>query len=269
MKQLLLIAACFNAITARAQMNCNAYTNDTARFRACQYYNHAASLQQGSRLCQLLLDSAIMACPTFAAAWREKSVPYLKRGDFATWRKWMDEAVRLEPRNYLFNRGWCMFKFLRDYTNALQDIMEYEQLTGGQHSTSTDGVYDSRVVKAICMRETGDVKGAIAVFQQYFTDKKTPGLYDYLHSGVTRMKANDLKGALQDFRKETTIYRELADTYFYIGLVQEQLGQSAAARQSFQKAKKLFTGEGFTMYDIYAGFTDQVYLLQIEEKLRH
>ena len=45
---------------------------------------------QGSMRSEASLDEAIQLCPDgLAYAYRQKSIPYLKRGDFVTWKKEM------------------------------------------------------------------------------------------------------------------------------------------------------------------------------------
>src|SRR5262245_41232077 len=122
---LLLFSQYINGI---AQTNCTLFTDSNCA-RACRLYNEADKFYQGTRICQLYLDSAIRLCPGYAEAWHEFSVPFLKRGDFFTWRKYMDKAVELKPRAWLGTHGWCRFKFLKDYEGALEDLKRYDTLT--------------------------------------------------------------------------------------------------------------------------------------------
>jgi len=85
-----------------AQYNCGTL-KDSSAIRACRLYDAADSLAQGSPKCEHYLDSAIAICPNFAPAWHERSVPYLKRGDFVTWRRYLDKAVALDS-SYLAYR---------------------------------------------------------------------------------------------------------------------------------------------------------------------
>src|SRR6478735_6979786 len=78
----------------RAQTNCRVFT-DSCHIKACLLYNAADTFAQGSRKSQQYYDSAIRICPDYAEAWRAISIPYLKRGDYYTWRKYLDKAVSL------------------------------------------------------------------------------------------------------------------------------------------------------------------------------
>src|SRR5258706_11553359 len=89
------------------QQNCNIYkwSNNEACFQACNLVD-ADKSPQGSRESQLLFDKALSMCPALDYVYREKAVPYLKRGDFITWKKLIDKAVELNPSAWLGVRGW-------------------------------------------------------------------------------------------------------------------------------------------------------------------
>ena len=95
--QYLLLPLLLHPLVNHAQINCNVYkwAGDTVCFRACQLYETAGYTWQGTRFSQMLYDSVIAICPSFDMAYMEKAVPYLKRGDFVTWRIWIDKAVAL------------------------------------------------------------------------------------------------------------------------------------------------------------------------------
>src|SRR5688572_16716596 len=156
-KTSLLLLLLATVLWSRSQTNCRVFT-DSCHIKACLIYNAADTFPQGSRESQRYYDSAIRTCPDYAEAWRAISIPYLKRGDFYTWRKYLDKAVDLKPRLFLGIRGWCLFKFLRDYEGALTDLRRFDTLTGFHPSYSGDGNYHLYNVMAICHRELGNFK---------------------------------------------------------------------------------------------------------------
>ncbi|RYE13733.1 MAG: hypothetical protein EOP45_20755, partial [Sphingobacteriaceae bacterium] len=121
MKIKLLLLNLFSGLIAKGQTNCNAY-KDQPHQLACQYYQEATKFNQGSKASQELFIASLKACPTFGPTLHEMSVPYLKRGDFFTWKTLMDQAVKSDPAAYLGDRGWCLFKFLKDYSNSLKGL---------------------------------------------------------------------------------------------------------------------------------------------------
>jgi tetratricopeptide (TPR) repeat protein len=254
-----------------AQPNCNVYSKDDPCFKACEIYNRAIEYVQGSFQQEKMLDSALLICPTFSHAWREKSVPYLKNGEFKRWKELMDKAVEYNPREYLNIRAWCRFQFLRDYQGTLNDIQKIREINA-LVGFSTDGDYDMRVVEALCYRELGNTEHALKLFHEYLTakeDKKesfSVGYYDYLHSGVTKLKAGLHDQAITDLKKQIEIYKELPDTYYYCGLAYLKLNDPTLADEYFAKADEFFR-KGYKRSDVYIESMDKVYHEDVKKYL--
>jgi len=259
-------------LTGRGQTNCSLFT-DSNKVKACRFYNLSDNYAQGTRACENILDSALYYWPGYAEAWHEKSVPYLKRGDFFTWRKYVDKAVALKPLEYLGVRAWCRFKFLHDYEGALNDLVKLDTLTQFNPGQSGDGSYDLHIVMALSERELGYYKKAFHYFSigidTVLRQKgiQWVGLYDYLHRAVMRMRVKDYAGALSDLAKQIDKYSKFAETYYYQGQVLVLTGHPVEARKAFEKSKRLFISEGYHLTDPYCEMPDAVYLEEIEEAL--
>ena len=268
------LAALFLSLSLQtyAQSNCSLFTEPN-QIKACKFYNSVDSLPQGTSMCEQALDSALYYWPGYAEAWHEKSVPYLKRGDFLTWRKYLDKAVSLKPLAFLGARGWCRFKFLRDYKGALRDLKTLDTLTSFNPGQSGDGSYNLYIVMALCAREQGRMTEAFHYFSlgiDSVVAHKGPewiGLYDYLHRAVTRMRVKDYRGALSDLDNQVKKYAGFAETYYYRGQVLLLMGQKAEAKVAFERSKTLFVSEGYHLTDPYCEMLDEVYLEDIEEAL--
>src|SRR4051812_11845421 len=128
MKKLLFVLVTISQQTC-SQPNCNVYKleNNPSCYEACLIATEAEA-GQGSKASQLQFDKAIELCPGFDYAYFEKSVPYLKRGDFISWKKLIDKAVELNPTGYLAYRGWCRYQFVRDYRGAIADLERLDSL---------------------------------------------------------------------------------------------------------------------------------------------
>jgi tetratricopeptide (TPR) repeat protein len=261
------------ALAGSAQTNCSLFT-DSNCIRACRLYKEADQFVQGSRQCQLYLDSATRLCPTYAEAWRELSVPYLKRGDFVNWRRYMDKAVALQPRAFLGVRGWCRFKFLRDYEGALEDLKRYDTLTAFYPGQSGDGVYQLYIVMALCERELGNHPQALHYFSMgidsLYKEKGIHwiGFFDYIHRAVTKIQLQDYTGALADLEKQNEKTDKYAEHWYYKGKALVRLGHKAAAMTCFKTAKRLFLTDGYHFKDDYCEMLDTVYLSDIEEAIK-
>lgn len=269
MKIKLLLLTLFSGLVVKGQTNCNAY-KDQPHQLACQHYQEAIGFNQGSKASQERFIASLKACPTFGPSLHEMSVPYLKRGDFFTWKALMDQAVKSDPAGYLADRGWCLFKFLKDYKNSLEDLQRLYKLTGGQPGYTGDGDYDLRILMALCERENGDNKSAIRLFNECILEhekQQTVGLYDYLHRGVTYLKMKDYPAAITNFNLQIKKYGKLADTYYYLGLTYSRLHQQKQANSYFKQAEELFIKTGYHRNDPYCESPDQVYLADIQQQL--
>lgn len=259
-------------LTSRGQTNCSLFT-DSNKIKACRLYNLSDNYAQGTRACEDILDSALYYWPEYAEAWHEKSVPYLKRGDFFTWRKYVDKAVALKPLEYLGVRAWCRFKFLRDYEGTLNDLVKLDTLTHFHPGQSGDGNYDLHIVMALSERELGHYKKASHYFSigidSMLRQKGAEwvGLYDYLHRAVMRMGLKDYSGALSDLENQINKYPKFAETYYYRGQILLRTGHAIDARKAFEKSKRLFISEGYHFSDPYCEMLDAVYLEDINEAL--
>lgn len=267
----LFICCCLICLSGKSQLNCDIYTDSAANL-ACRLYNHAITFPQGSRSNQQFLDSAIRVYPALSEPWRAISVPYLKRGDFATWRKYLDKAVELQPLKTLDVRGWCRFKFLRDYEGALEDLKRYDTLSRFAHRHTGDGTYSLYVVMALCERELGNytaashyfAKGVDSIF--YTKGKDFIGLFDFLHRAVMKIRLKDYSGALADLEQEEKICKNYVETSYYKGIVYRSMGKHKQAKAAFENAKRLLK-EGFHLTDVYCEMQDAVYPADIDNAL--
>jgi tetratricopeptide (TPR) repeat protein len=265
----LALSSLFTVLAAAQQDNCSLYPDGSPRQRACYLYQSGCEEPQGSAASQELFDSAIAVCPDYALAYYEKSVPFLKRGQFHSWRKYMDVAVRLDPGAFAGNRGWCTMKFLRDYQSALADLLLCDSLRNHQPGYTGDGEYDIRMYIAICYRELGDPVKAIAVMENCIRDNEQHnllGTWDYYHLGVTRFRSGDTEGALKDLKKQEEIYPRMADNLYYLALAYKASSNVTAALEQIRKARRYFL-EGYSRWDPYTETPDEVYLDDIEKLL--
>ncbi|OQP59555.1 hypothetical protein A3860_37210 [Niastella vici] len=252
----------------RSQTNCQVF-KDSCHIKACLLYQQAGNFGQGTRQSQQYYDSAIRVCPDYAEAWSEISVPYLKRGDFYNWRKYLDKAVALKPYPYLGTRGWCRFKFLRDYEGALKDLRRFDTLSGFNPSYSGDGNYHLYNVMALCERELGNYRQALQYFTLGIDSMRTKqgdawvGFSDFLHRAVTKMRIKDYTGALSDLDQQMKKYDNYAEIYYYQGLVFEAIHREKEAMTSLEKARTM-AASGHHLADIYCEMQDEVFVEDID-----
>ena len=261
LKYCLSICFILFSIKGFTQINCEAIQDENCK-KACKIYNMAEPMQ-GSNYSQVAFDYAIELCPNFADAYREKSVPYLKRGDFITWKILIDKAVEINPKEHLGYRGWCRFQFLRDYKGAIEDFEKLENL-GEDLRFSQNGDYHLTIVKGMCYAKLGQSKKAIQIIENQL-NKKDPilGFYDYYQLGIIYFEQKNYQKALECFNKTNPNY-EFAENIFYKSKVYKILNDKDNYLKNKNLATKYYT-EGKTMRDAYTHHLNKIYLKEIEE----
>jgi len=252
----LLILVAYASVNA--QINCNSIEGEDCK-KACEIYNKDSE-PQGSKDSQENFDKAIGLCPNFSDAYMEKSVPYLKRGDFITWKLLIDKAVELDPKMHLGYRAWCRYQFLRDYKGAIQDFDELEKYYPGNIGYSKNGDYNLYVVKAVCYSALNQKDKAIQTLENLYNTKDFHfGLYDHYQLGVTYFETGKYDKALENFEKQSKIYDFAENIYFKSKVSKirnkDYLDLKSLALKSYD--------EGKTMNDGYTHHFNKVYRKQI------
>ncbi|QNL51946.1 hypothetical protein H8S90_10410 [Olivibacter sp. SDN3] len=227
--------------------------------------------RQGSYLSQKLLDSSINLCPSYADAHHEISVPYLKRGDYSSWLKYLGRAVELEPEQYLGIQAWCKVKFLHDYRGALDDFLRLDSLNPVRKRIIADN--DMYSWMALCAAGLGDMTGALAYIDSSINTairdngEEWVGMFDFFYRGNIKMALEDYIGAISDFDKQLKLSSNLIDAYYYKGTAYLKLGKSKEAKESFNQAKLLHAADGYHIEDPYVEMPWRVYTEEIESVL--
>ncbi|MBB6371123.1 tetratricopeptide repeat protein [Chryseobacterium shigense] len=243
-----------------AQVNCNAVEGENCN-KACELYNWASD-RQGSRESQEAFDKSIDLCPDFSNSYMEKAVPYLKNGDFVTWKILIDKAVALNPKMHLGYRGWCKFQFLRDYNGAVQDLEELKKYYPEDLGRSLNGDYHLDVVRAMSYSALGQKEKAAGIIENLLASKGYfKGMYDHYQLGVTYFELGRYEKALENFEKQSKEYNFAENIYFKSKV-------SKIRNKDYLDLKTLALktyDEGKTMKDVYTHHFNKIYRKQIEE----
>ncbi len=250
-----------------AQPNCNAflYQGDTLQYKACQLVKNIDDVHyQFSREFQELYDQALTICPYFAYAYREKSVAYLKSGDFLGWKKLIDQAVKYDARGNLGDRAWCRYQFFRDYKGALEDFKQLDVLMKTSDiGYSVNGDYHLNIARAICYSALGQKKQARTVIEnQLKAPKYEPGLYDFFQLGLLCHQLGDETAALKNFDLQMQ-RNELADAAYYLCKIYKARGEQDKYQQFKKQALELYGRKRF-MLNPYTHHWGRVFLKEIE-----
>jgi len=270
----LLVASLFLCLTlpfsASAQQNCYWYLHigDTLKHKACIASEKISGHYQFSKEFQTVLDDALVIDSTYAPAYRSKSVAYLKSGDFVTWNYLMGQAVRYDSMANLGDRGWCRFKFFADYNGAINDLQEFQKLSGGQlNEVSGDGYYRLDVVLSLCYKSIGRTEEALTILKEKTAGSPADiGLFDYLHLGVLYLELGEFQNAIDQFQLQEAT-NDLAENRFYKAIAYKYIGNQEAYIENLNMCKRLYHTEQ-RLFDPYVEMTDKIYLSDIilEEK---
>ena len=269
MKLFYSILLLFLFLSNHAQPNCDAFTyyGDTLKYKACKRAEEIKDHSQFSRRFQEILDESIAIDSTFAYAYTQKSVAYLKSGDFITWKKLMDKVVKHNFKENLGYRGWCRYQFFRDYKGAIKDIEELESKVKFDIGFSQNGDYHLNIAKALCYKAIGQKYKAIEIInKQLNKEDHFLGLYDYLHLGVLYFEQSKFENAIEAFKKQSDD-NELAENQFYMALTYKALKMQSDYEEHLNKAKELYL-VGRKMFDPYTNPMDKIHYEDIVDELK-
>ncbi len=254
-------------------VNCEyLYKDDSLCYKACKLlygsYRGDKSDLQGTKENQALLDSAILLCPHFADAYYVKAIPYLKRGEFMTWKKIIDQAVQNDSILYLGYRGGSRFMFLRDYKGAIEDIECLKNKVTWDIGTIYNGEYHLEVIRSLSYKGLGDTIKAIRILEKHLSNNNEIGLYDYFHLGVMFYEIKEYVKAESAFQKQLTRNANLADLYFYLSKIERKKDNIALCRFYLEKAYDLYINKlSLRGFDSFMDYPDKIYLAQIQLEL--
>ncbi len=265
---LIILIAIASATITFSQPNCELLKSDAICYQACKTAMKAIRYKQGSFESQELFDKSIEQCPSIAYAYQQKSIPYLKRGQFVAWKQLIDKAVDISPTEYLGYRGWCRLQFLRDYKGAIADIEQLKELTNYDIGYCQTADYHLEIALALCYKEIGELNTAKELFENKMNSKNySPDLYNDYHYGVIEFEMTNYKNAIEVFNQQIK-NNEIAESYFYLALTYKKLKQIKAYQHNLNKAEELYR-LGRSMYDNYTEAIDKIYLEDIlDEKKR-
>jgi tetratricopeptide (TPR) repeat protein len=228
-------------------------------------YPEINNYYQGTKESQLLCDSAISLYPEFADAYYIKAIPYLKRGEFGTWKKLIDKAVEFDSLMFIGYRGGVQFMFLRNYEGAISDIEKLEMLMDDNDlGTIYNGEYNLQVIRALSYKGLGNAEKAMKILENHFQEYDA-GLYGYYHLGVLYHEQKRYTDAIDIFLKQTA-RNEFADTHYYLGLAYKETGDQDNYTKSIHKAFDLYTdGKKLRGRDSFMDYPDKIYLEQIRQ----
>lgn len=239
-----------NKITA--QGDCSLFAKDSKERLACDYATKAVKFKQGSRESQLLFDSAILANPEYAWAYYEKSVPYFKRGFLSEGMEILNKAVALDPLSYLTYRAYWFFQH-ESFEHCRIDLERFYSMEGSYPKSTPGGALDMQIVLGIIYAHLGDNQKAIELVSKTinaYPSQDYLGPYDNHTLGVLLLNNGQLREAREVLLESITRNEQFADSYYYLALIAEKLGDLKEAKHYIKESVLRYQGEknGYTGY---------------------
>lgn len=245
--------------------SCASYklNGDTLRYRSCLKCEEAYKHYQFSREFQSLMDSAIVIDSSYYLPYRQKSVAYLKSGDFVTWKRLIDKAVECDEVSVLGYRASCRYQFFRDYAGCIEDIDRLDSLVAQDIGEIHNGDYHLNVIKAISYNALGKTAKAIDVMEEHMaSDNFYPLLYDYFLLGYFYLEQENFSRAEVLFRQQQEV-NDIAENDYYLARTYLLMGNREEAKIWIRSAKNKYLSQ-HTMYDQYTEPYGKIYLGDID-----
>ncbi|WP_167856900.1 tetratricopeptide repeat protein [Hymenobacter aquaticus] len=217
-------------------------------------------------------DSLIAACPTIAVAYREKAIPYLKKGDYATAFPLEDKAVALDPKTWTAYRGFLKCIFTKDYAGALLDFQQARRLVpGGYEMDHTYPFYEG-----LCNLELGHYAQAAASFrldiaqQTQGHPQRPPHFNSLFYAGVLYYEMQDYPQATHYLTYCLRLNPQFPDAHYYLAQVYLARKKNGEATRHLRLGQAYYR-QGYRLNEdneAYANYPHQITLYELETLLQ-
>jgi tetratricopeptide (TPR) repeat protein len=221
---------------------------------------------QGSTTCMNAFAYLVETDSTNAEAYRELSIPYLKRGIPHNWKKWIDKAVRYDSITWRPYRGYNYLWFYRDYKKAIADFDASDTLT--THLDYPQG-HSVDFWRGIAYLGLKDYENSIAYWNKHIAKETMDSGEDwveleaFLYRGIAYFESGNSQKALENFDKVIHYFKKSADAKYYKALVLKDIQKNKEASQLVEDAIVDFKA-GFYNNRPYVETLRQIYLEDLE-----
>ncbi len=224
---------------------------------------------QGSPEMMYYVEQAIALDPENADAWRELSIPYLKRGMPTKWKPLFDKAVELDPEEWQGWRGYLYLYFYRNYKKAIEDFDATDTLTPNFDDTPQG--QSVNYMRGLAYLGLKDYTKSKSYFDTYINDQIKAAGEDYvdvtafLYRGILAYHKNDFENAKIDFEKVLKYSgNHYADAHYYLSKCFLEEKDASNALIHITKAIEDFNA-GYFHKRGYVEVLYQIYLQDLEE----
>ncbi len=266
---------CLSLVVLVLVFSCNELTEEEQVKKSDEMINGGDFIlspsYQGSSEMMVFVEKAIRLNPKNADAWRELSIPYLKRGMPHEWKPLFDKAVALDPVAWQPWRGYLYLWFYRDYKKAIADFDASDTLTPDFIDAPQGHSVD--YWRGIAYLGLKNHEKSIFYFDKYINKEIEDSGEDwaevtaFLYRGIAYYETNDFDNALLNFDKLLKYTKNMyADGKYYKALVLKEKGEVVEAKSLVESAIKDFK-QGYYNNRPYVETLKQIYLLDLERLL--
>jgi len=222
---------------------------------------------QGTPTCMNAFAHLVEIDSTNAEAYRELSIPYLKRGIPHKWEKFIDKAVKYDSIAWQPYRGYNYLWFYRDYKRAIADFDASDTLTEYIDHPQGHSVDFWRGIAYLGLK---DYENSIAYWDKHITKETEDSGEDwveleaFLYRGIAYYEAENHEKALENFDKVIHYFKQTADAKYYKALIFKGKGRADEALELVEDAIVDFNA-GFYNNRGYVETLRQIYLDDLED----
>jgi len=217
---------------------------------------------------QMLMEEMAIHNNEHPGMWRERGIPYLKRGIASGYFPNYEKCVYYDSLGWQGWRGYCTLYFYRDYERALTDFNELDIKTPNfiDHPQGTSIDY----MRGICYFGLEQYQESIAYMDKHLASESKGVGYEYVYpvtfilKGLAHKKLGDLDKAQAAFELGIANNEQNADLEYYLAKLFYEKGATQKALKWLAKARESFQAGYFNSRNYVEEFK-QVYLADIED----
>ncbi len=217
---------------------------------------------QGTPTCMNAFAYIAELDSTNAEAYRELSIPYLKRGIPHKWEKWIKKAVEYDSIRWQPYRGYNYLWFYRDYKRAIADFNASDTLTPYLDYPQGHSVDFWRGIAYLGLK---DYENSIAFWDKHInketndTGEDWVELEAFLYRGIAYYESGNNEMALADFNRAIQYFTQTADSKYYKALILQEQGLNLEALALVNDAIEDFQ-QGYSNNRPYVETLRQIYM---------
>ena len=225
------------------------------------------SYYQGSRYRQEYSDKLISIDSTNAEYYQGKSMAHTKIGDYHIAFPLLEKAYSLDKKEIGYYYGWLLLYYYRDYERAIARLNEYDDLTPNE----PDFCWGEHInfLKGLCYKQMKDYDNAINEFNTLINyEGEHVDVYGYVYRGISHLRLENYKMAIEDFDVAIKIYPNCSMAYFYKGLTYQKLGFPKLAKEAYFTAKDLLE-RGYIHRESYQEVFDAISVAMVDDYINN